>query len=211
MTTEPLNFKSKDQSKYYSKYYTYIKPIFKSPTVQLYGSYTLTILATVIFIIFAIKPTIETILVLQKKLENSKAVLEQITKKSEDLSLARNNLDTLDPNIKNIIGSAVPNTPSLQTIIQSLEQTAKVNQASISALQFQPVTIENNADSLKNHSLGTIDFTFNLEGSYSILTKVIDDIQQSSRLISIENIILNKSGDGNIIVLSVNGKAYYLK
>lgn len=211
MTTQSNGISLKDQSKYYSKYYTYVKPVFRSPIIQLYGTYTLTIIAIIVFIVFAIKPTVETITLLQKKLEDSRSVLEQVTKKSTDLSAAKNNLDKLDANTKKKINSAVPNSISLQSVIQSLEQTAKTNQASISALQFQPLTIENTPDGLQNNTLGTVDFTFNLEGSYPTLIKMIDSIQQSSRLISIDNLIMNKSGDGNIIVLSVTGKAYYLK
>lgn len=211
MTNASLHPRGNDSAKYYSRYYTYINPLLKSPTVKLYGTYTLTIFAVTVFIIFAIKPTLETITVLQTKLENSKTVLERITQKSENLSLAKKNYEALGPETKQKINNLVPNKVFIQSVIQSLEQAAKTNQASISALQFQPITITNKDETLTNSTLATVDFTFNVEGSYSTLLKVITSIQNSSRLISIENLIFNKSADASIIVMSASGKAYYLK
>ncbi len=195
----------------YSRYFTYIQPVLKSPIVKTYGTYTLTFFTMAIFIIFAIKPTIETIIVLQKKIEDSNLVLEKINKKSEDLSLGKQNYQALDPTIRQKINMAVPDTLSLKTLIQSLEQAANTNQASISALQVQPVTIESKDPNSVSTALGEIEFTFNIEGSYNTLLTVLKQIQSSTRLISIENLLFNKALDGNILLLSVTGKAYYLK
>ena len=75
----------KDRQKIYSRYFTYVKPLIRLPIVRTYGATVFTIFIITIFIFFAIKPTIETILVLQKKLENSTEVLEKLQKKSKDL------------------------------------------------------------------------------------------------------------------------------
>lgn len=198
-------------SKRYSRYYTYVKPIFQNNLVKLYGTYTLTFFAIAFFIFFAIKPTVETIIVLQKKLETSQETLEQITQKSENLSLARQNLDSMDPTTRTKIETAVPTQVDLKSLIVDLERSANAYQASISAIQVQPVTLTETNNNATSTTLDFVEFTFNIEGNYGTLVKVLEALQTSSRLFSIENLNLNRATETGAIVMSVNGKAYYLK
>lgn len=195
----------------YSRYFTYIQPVFRDPVVRTYGSIILTIIAIAVFILFAIKPTIETILVLQKKLENSKEVLQKTTQKSQDLSQARKNFEVLDINVKQKIQNAIPGILTLKTLTATLEQNAILNQASISALQIQPVSITATSSSLTHKDLSEIQFVFNIEGSYDKLINVLKGISFSSRLISITNLVLNKEPESTSILMTVTGKAFFLK
>lgn len=198
------------QSSRYSRYYSYIKPFTNLPIVKNYGSAIFTVLTLTIFIFFAIKPTIETIVVLRKKLADSSQVLEQVTKKVENLSLGKENYDRLDQSIKTKIQTAIPDNISLKLLIQSLEQAALQNQASISALQIQPITLE----AKENNTLGSLEevgFVFNTEGKYQNLVSLLQQIKSSARLISIENVVLNKLEEGGELVMSLTGKAYYIR
>lgn len=199
-----------NSNKRFSRYYTYIPPLLKTPIAKAYASYTLTFITMAIFIFFAIKPTVETILVLEKKLQDSKEVLAKITQKSENLSLGRKNYQALDESVKQKINTAIPTTVNLKTLISSLETAANSNQASISAIQIQPVTIAN-TDPKVAMTLDHILFTFNLEGPYSTLVKVLQQIQSSPRIITIDNLIFNKSTETKTLIMSITGKAYYLK
>lgn len=194
----------------YSRYFTYIKPVVRLPIVRTYGSTIFTIFAITIFIFFAIKPTVETILVLQKKLETSSEVLGKINKKANDLSLAKQNYQDLDQDVKDQIQTAIPDTVDLKSVIQTLEQAAQKNEASVSALQVQPLVIEPKKDNLIG-SLEEVTFTFNVEGSYPNLISLLQDLKSSVRLISIDNLSLNKVSEEGGLVMSISGKAYYLK
>ncbi|TSC87558.1 MAG: Uncharacterized protein G01um10147_536 [Microgenomates group bacterium Gr01-1014_7] len=200
----------RDKSSRYSRYFTYIKPITKLPIIKTYGSTIFTLVIMVIFIIYAIKPTVETILVLQKKLANSTQVLEKVNQKAENLSKGKQNYDNLDPNIKIRISSAIPDTAELKSVIQTLEQTAKKYEASISALQIQPLTIAAKEED-KVSNLAEISFIFNVEGEYAKLISILQDLKSSGRLISIDNLSLSKLSEGGGLVMSLSGKAYYLK
>ncbi|MBI2599717.1 hypothetical protein HYW43_02225, partial [Candidatus Daviesbacteria bacterium] len=172
----------RNESRIYSRYFTYIKPLGKLPIVRTYGTTIFTLFIMAIFIIFAIKPTIETILVLQKKLNDSSTTLEAINKKAGDLSLAQQNYNKLSTQIKSNIGSAVPGTPQFKSIIQTLEQLAISHDASISALQFQPLTLS----ATSKEAIGTLsEITFNLntEGDYKNLILLLQDLKTSDRLI----------------------------
>ncbi len=200
----------KNESQIYSRYFTYVKPLTRLPIIKTYGSTIFTLIITIIFILYAIKPTVETILVLQKKLAEETSVLEKINQKVTDLSKARQNFEKLDPNIKSKIEAAIPETIQLRSVTQTLEQTALRNQASVSALQIQPLSVETNAASELN-TVSEIAFTFNVEGEYQKLISVLQDLKSSDRLISIDNMSLSKLSEGPGLIMSISGKAYYLK
>ncbi len=199
-----------NKSIFYSRYFTYIKPITKLPIIRSYGSTIFSLLIITILIFFAIKPTIETILVLQKKIADSDSVLKKITQKANDLSLGKKNYDNLDQGTKDKISTAIPDSINLRSVTQALEQVARNHDASVSALQIQPLTIENK----KTDKLGVLTeakFIFNTEGSYSNLTALLTDLRTSNRLISIDSLALSKSSESKQLILSLSGKAFYLK
>lgn len=200
----------KPNSSIYSRYFTYIKPISRLPIVKTYGSTIFTLVVIIIFIFFAIKPTVETILVLQKKFTETSDALDKINKKANNLSLGKQNYDNLDPAIKSKVALDIPDTVSLKSITQTLEQTAKSHEASVSALQIQPIVINSKSE----NSLGAlteIDFTFNIEGNYANLIALLQDLKSSSRLISIDSLSLSKLTEGSGLIMSITGKGYYIK
>ncbi len=194
----------------YSRYFTYIKPIIKIPIIRTYGTTIFTLIVMTIFIIFAIKPTIETILVLQKKLEDSNQILEQINQKAENLSKGKGNYDNMDPNIKSKINAAIPDTAQIKSITQIFEQLAQRYVASVSALQFEPFVIEVK-DENRLGNLSEILFTFNVEGQYPNLLSILQDLKSSGRLISIDSMFLSKPTEGAGLIMSISGKAYFIK
>lgn len=200
----------KNRSSVYLRYSAYIKPLTKIPIVSNYGSTIFSLLVITILVYFAIKPTIETILVLQKKIADADAVLQKTTQKANNLSQGKKNYDNLDQNIKDKISAAIPDSINLKSISLSLEQAARNHEASISALQIQPLTIETKLmDRLG--ILTEINFTFNAEGSYNNLAALLADLKTSNRLISIDSLSLAKTSESNALVLSLSGKAFYLK
>lgn len=200
----------KNESNLYSRYFTYVKPIAKIPLVKTYGTKIFTLLVMSIFIFYAIKPTVETILVLQKKLDDSTQVLKEVTEKTSNLAKAQQNYENMSQDTKSKIKSAIPSTVGLNSIIQSLEITAKKYEASVSALQIQPLVLQ--TETTKGlRTLSEISFTFNAEGNYQKLTSILQDLKSSDRLISIDNISISRLSEGTGLIISLTGKAYYLK
>lgn len=200
----------RNKSNIYFRYFTYIKPIAKFPIVKTYGSTIFTILVMIIFILFAIKPTVETILILQKKLEDSNQILIKLQEKGEKLSLGRENYENLNPSIETKIQAAIPNTAEFNNVIQILEGTAARYEASISALQIQPHTLEVKEEN-KVGIISEISFIFNVEGAYQNLISILQDLKTSSRLISTDNITLTKVSDEGGVIMSISGKVWYIR
>lgn len=200
----------RQQSQIYSKYYTYIKPFTKLPIVKTYGSTIFTLFIVIFFIFYAIKPTVETILVLQKQLVDSILVLEKVNQKTKSLSDAKQNYDNLDPKLKSKLTALIPDAVDLKSVTLTLETTAKQHNASISAIQIQPLVIETNINA-GSGTLSEILFTFNTEGDYPSLISILQDLKNSSRLITIDNLSLSKVTSGTNLIMSLSGKAYYIK
>jgi len=200
----------KPKSQIYSRYFTYIKPVAKLTIVKTYGSTIFSLFVITIFIFYAIKPTVETILVLQKKLADSTKVLEKVNLKAKNLSQAKTNLERLDQSVKSKIERSIPDTVNLKSIIQTLEASAKQHQASVSGLQIQPLVVDTKTED-KLGSLTTIAFTFNAEGAYKDLISILQDLKSSARLISIDGLSLSNPSEGSGLIMSITGKAYYIK
>ena len=200
----------RSESSRYSRYFTYIKPVTKMPIIKTYGSTIFTLIIMAIFIIFAIRPTIATILVLQKKLVDSKAVLEKLNQKANDLGLAKQNYNSLNETALFKISKAIPNTPELKSITQTLENTALKYNASISALQIQPQVFETKKEDTLG-AISNISFIFNATGEYQNLISVLQDLKESSRLFSIDKLSLSRLSEGEGLIMSISGKAYFLK
>lgn len=200
----------KSQSQIYSRYFTYIKPVMRLPIIRTYGSTIFTLAVMTIFIFFAIKPTMETILVLQKKLADSTQVLEKVNQKANNLSLGKTNLEKLPPNITSKLLAAIPDAASLKSIISILEQAAKAHEASVSALQIQPLVLETRKDNQQG-TLEEVSFTFNTEGEYQNLILLLQDLRSSDRLIYINSLSLSKLSGETGLIMSISGKAYYIK
>lgn len=200
----------RNETSIYSRYFTYIKPVTRLPIIRTYGSTIFTLLVMLIFIFFAIKPTVETILVLQKKLADAEAVLQKVTQKANDLSLGKQNYDDLDSAVKNKIHTVIPDNVELKSLIQTLEQITVRNEASVSALQFQPLSIEPKIDNAVG-SISEVKFTFNIEAEYKNMISLLQDLQTSSRLITIDNLSLSKVSEGSGLIMSIIGKGYYIK
>ncbi len=194
----------------YSRYYTYIRPVMTNKYVKSTAPYIFSLLAMTVFIIFAIRPTVSTILNLQKNIENHQKTYNSLIEKKNNLTLGRNNLQNLGLENRKKIITSVPDNPEVASLINNL-RTASSNDASVSALQIQPVVLtDTKAKKQNTQTLGEVNFTYNVSGTYGQLQSTLYNLQRSPRILSIGNVVLSKQSEG-LMVLSVSGKAYYLK
>ncbi len=195
----------------YSRYYTYVKPIVNNAYVKTYSTLVFSLIAITIFSLFAIRPTVKTILGLQKNINEQKETLNKLTEKSQNLETGRKNYQNIDPNLKAKVDALLPSKTNIPDFVDEITLLSLRTQASISGIQFQPVEIDNNAPaSTTDPKLQEISFTLNALGQYNQLLNLLNALNYSSRLISINTVSFNKTELGTL-VMSVNGKAYYLK
>lgn len=192
----------------YSRYYVYIKPVIKNPYIRAYGTVILSLVAITFFSIFAIRPTLKTIVTLQKDIKTQSGILNQLTIKSGNLESAINNYNSLDSESLRKLNSLIPNKITLGPLVGNLSSLAQQNQASISGLQFHPFDIDlTQTPPQKETELREVSFAFNVSGPYESLVKVLDAISFSNHLIIINSVSFNKNETG--ISMTVSGKTYY--
>ncbi len=195
----------------YSRYFTYIRPITKNKYIRTYSSLIFSLIAIIIFTLYALKPTIQTILSLNKSIDEQTQTLKQIKSKINNLTVGRSNFENLDSSTKQKIAELVPNNPSIPSLINQLNISATIAEATLSGIQFETIELDNNAKPLnKNAELKEITFTVTAQGEYAQLVAFLEELKRINRIIDFNHITFNKPQDGALF-LSINAKAYYLK
>lgn len=190
----------------YSRYYTYIKPVLKNPLVKSFAPTIFSFITIIVLTIFVLRPTISTILDLQKRAQDSRHVLDTLNKKGEGLVSGKQNLDAINPQVRQRIDNIIPDAPNITALINTLQTDA---QASVSAFQIQPLTLLDTTTRPSGLNLGEISFSLNIQGSYTQLLTALYNFSKTPRLVRIESINIGKRED--LTILSVSGKAFYLK
>lgn len=198
------------QSKY-SRYYTYVKPIARNKFVRSYATTIFNLIAISIFALYAIRPTVITILALQKSVNEQKNILTSVVEKRESLAKGRANYESLDPSVKTKLANLIPNQPDLPVISAVLGSLITRYEATVAGIQFQPVTLEPlNTNPNKTAAIQETELSFSIQGTYNQLGGILESLKKIERLISIKSISMNRL-DGGMILMVVNAKAYYLK
>lgn len=195
----------------YSRYYTYIKPLLRNPQIRTYTTVIFNIIAITIFSVFAIRPTIKTIFSLQKDIKDQQQILDQLNTKAVNLTNGKKNLANINPDTIKKLNSLIPEKNNMSGLINSLSSLGLQYTASITGLQFQPTelvgepTIPNPKATLQE-----IDFTVNTSSEYQNLTQLLNALGKTPRSMTIDNVSFSQSAGGPLI-MSINGKAYFLK
>lgn len=194
-----------------SRYFTYIRPIIKSKFAKTYSSLIFSLITISIFSYYAIRPTVTTILSLQKSIEEQSTVLNTLKEKVNNLVAGKHNYENIDASVKTKLENLIPDNPSLPNLINSLTYAALTSEASISGLQIQPVQLENKNPILsKNAEVKQIDFTFNVQSNFANLMKLLTALKRTDRLVTISTVNFVQPLEGDL-VMQVTGKAYYIK
>lgn len=124
----------------FSRYYTYIEPVVKSPKSQAYSMMILSLFAIAFFGVFAIRPTILTIISLQKEIEQATIINDKLAQKLKALTAAQDTLNRLGDK-KNLLTQALPPTPNLALLLRFLEDAANSSSVKIQNLQMKTIIL----------------------------------------------------------------------
>ncbi len=195
----------------FSRYYTYIRPIFRNKFVKTYSSTVFSLIMITVFSLFAIKPTLSTIVSLQKSIKEQKNLLNQIITKGENLSLGKNNYEQISDKTKTDLIGLVPDSTAVSNLMNTLAEISGDYEASISALQVQPVALRGQPNEIsKDAKVKEIDFTININGSFTKLARFLADLSKLPRLIRVESVGLSKTEQGGLS-MTVNAKAFFFQ
>ncbi len=197
----------------YSRYYTYIKPILNNKQVKTYSSLVFSLILITIFSVFAIKPTLSTIVSLQKSIGEQQKILDALNTKALNLSEGRKNYENIPHQITDKLDQLIPSKPNLPLIIGQFNLLAQKNQASVSGIQFQALELPVNLSASQTNKHPTnqdILLNLNIQGAYQKLINILSDLNEFDRLLAINAANMNRSDDGTV-VLSISARALYIK
>ena len=194
-----------------NRYFTYIRPIMRSKFARTYSSLIFSLITIAIFSYYAVRPTATTILSLQKSIDEQTSVLNTLKEKVNALVSGKQNYENIPLSVKSKLENMVPENPALPSLINSLTFAAQTSEASISGIQLQPVILAPiNTEPSKTAQIQEVGFTFNTQGKFANLMKLLTTLKRLDRLISINSISFNQPADSSL-GMSINGKAYYIK
>jgi len=189
---------------YKNKYFK-IPDAFKEEKAKKLTTLTLTFVALSFFGLLAIGPTISTIAELQKELSDSTNVDMTLTQKINNIASLSKQYEKLKSDIP-VVLQALPTTPQAPLLIAQIQALADGANVSVDGLQAFQVDLTKTQNGIQNSA----SFSFGLSalGSYTQVSDFISKLVRFNRIISIDSISINQSGD-NKTQLSIRGRAYF--
>ena len=179
----------------------------KEERTQSFATLALTLIAIAIFGFFAISPTLSTIADLQKQLDDSKFVDNELTKKISALTSLQGKYNQMQKTIP-IVLNAVPTTANITNFVAQLQTIGEDNNMQIASIQTYPVDISSLVGPTTRYS--SFAFTIDATGSPSDVSHFLSEISSFNRLVILDNISLNQTLQGSTSLrLNIKGNVYF--
>jgi Tfp pilus assembly protein PilO len=190
----------------YEKYYKNLVPYFKKEKNQKYFTIVLTLTASIFFILFAINPTVSTIINLRKQLADAKVVDEKLTQKINNLTALSQQYQNIQDDLPFIM-DAIPQNPKAPELVGQIQSIGQESSVQINNVEIMPLNL-NVTSSTKSSS-----FEFNVmgEGSFENVQSFISNLINMQRAVSVTSIQLTSSGGDENINFILKGLSYFKK
>jgi Tfp pilus assembly protein PilO len=193
----------------YSRYSKKLIPLLKKGKTKAYGMLVLSFFTASFFGIFAIRPTVTTIVRLRREIRDQRSVETALSEKITALS----SLDQLYRQIEGdlpVVETVLPSQPQINGLLILIERIATENNLRILSVQFQPVDLIPSSSEEKTFRTTPISFTVTFVGSYPDLISSLANFHSTNRLLTVETIEIGKHREGEELLLSLNGRGYYV-
>lgn len=212
-----------DWKKDYFRYKDFFLNVWKiyssKPNILLYLELILSIGAIALFAVFAIRPTILTILELRNEIKSKEATIAKMDTKIRNLRTASNVLQQEAEKLR-LIDLAVPKSPDIESYITQIENLATLRQLTINTLTFNDVLIKGKApsnkskdlESMPSNSLGLPFSVTLISPSYQPIKDFISDLENMKRPFKVDAMTIGSSiVDGNrMLTLTITGRVPYI-
>ena len=198
-----------NSSRYRELFKNLIRLYNTKPNIKAYLELILTISTVIVFALFAIKPTILTILDLNKEINSKEATVSKLKQKITNLQIANNLLQQEGQGLS-FIDQAIPNTAEPDIFLNTVETLAQQN--SVLLVGFSITNIELLGKSKdKTLEKGMLPFSLSVSGNYSNLNNFLINLENLRRPFKVESFSFNKNSteNGQVLVLTIAGKLPY--
>ncbi len=190
----PYNYKTELQR--YRKYYQSIEPLLKRPSARAYTTVVFSFLAISLFGLYAILPTVQTILYLRREITDETNTNKEMDNKINALIDAQayyQEIESLVP----AVDQALPPDPDAVPIVVQLRNLASQSGVLISSIQLPSVpllgkdTLNPSAHSSNGSSKQQMfNLTIAVKGTYPMIKAYLDGIINMRRIVAINGITI---------------------
>lgn len=191
------------------RYLEYIKlfPQLKQPKVKTYTTIILSLFAMTFFGVFAINPTITTVIELRKKLEDAEFVNTQLETKLENMSRLREEYLAISDDLP-VIFAAIPEKPTATQLFAQIQGVAENSGATITALQS--LQVEQASQSKTPPRDSAFSFTVEVQGTYEEISDFLESFVNSERSVTLETVAITKHEEiPNTLIMSIRARAHF--
>lgn len=201
MPNPSFNYKT-DISRY-RYYYQRLQTLSQKPITQVSSALLFTIGAIIFFAVVAIKPTLETVAELTKKINDQKKILAQAEKKVAALATVQQQYEFIQPYLP-ALDEAVPTSYATQQLLHDIEAVASnlgipLSNIKISNIEFPPPVTDQ--DQLKD-----LNFSISLTSFYPTAKMFMQSLEQLPRLIVIDSVSMSTNEGNRSSALAIPGQ-----
>jgi hypothetical protein len=227
----PFNYKTEIQR--YRKYYHSLEPILIKPKSKAYTTVVFSFLAVSLFSWYAIMPTIQTILFLQREIRDKTDLNTKMEDKIAALIEAQSYYQDIEPNLP-AVNEALPVIPDAIPLMIQLRNLASMSGTLISAVQLPSVPLTSQETVITGKTgvkmpinaplkQQTFDLSISIKGTYAGLRGFLEGVTRMRRIVVVDSYTVTPIRTDSISVasgsaaptdrflqLALKLKAYYL-
>lgn len=195
----------------YKDFFLSIANVYKTkPNLKIYLELILSLVTIIVFSLFAVKPTVLTIIDLTKEIKAKEETSIKLKQKIKNLQIASNLMQNSVQDIQ-YVEQAVPKNTNPEILVKQIEALANENSLQILGLSSSDIIlsgIEPENKKVKNE----VPFTFSATGTYPNIFLFLNKIENLRRPIKFDSFAINSNTTegGKIIILTITGKVPYL-
>ncbi len=201
-----------------TRYSQDLRRYYRMPAVQVSLTLVLSLFVMAIFIVFALRPTIVTIVTLKKTIAESEKIRQQLSVKMTNLQKASVQFELLKP-ILPMLNSTIPNNGAeYLPLTTAIEILARQTGTQLESESLGPTLLFSRIISpfipSKDQSVVELPFTARVIGSYPNISAFLAKLLSMERIIIIESVTITREigskEENTNVALNISGSAYYL-
>src|SRR3989344_6125119 len=208
----------KSESLKYRRYYRALEEAAQKPQTQAYSGAVFSFLAVSLFRLYAILPTMRTVLFLRRDIADKTRVNTQMEEKITALIEAQAAYEAAGEQLE-LVGQAIPTTPQAVELAVQLRNLARITGASISAVQIAAVPLVTEAATVSATVAppqSDYPVSVTIVGSFPAIQSFLEGLISMRRIVLLESLrIIPAAGvqglptGGTILQHVLKLKAYY--
>lgn len=212
----------KDYFRYKDFFLNVLSQYKAKPNMKKYLELILSMATIALFAVFAIRPTLLTIIELQKEIREKEETVIKLETKIRNLQTGSNNLQIESARLP-IILDAVPSSAKPESLVKQIESLTTKNSLTIMSFSASDAILvgstKSNEITDKSSEVqklpdgaSELAFTLSVRGNYESLFSFVTDLQNMRRPVQIDSFAINSNTIENekVLILIISGRVPFL-